>query len=49
MSESDARVTFEPAGKTVAIRRGTRLLEAAVGAGIPLDLPCGGDCLVLLL
>ena len=43
MAESDVPVTFQPLGKTVRVRSGSRLIEAALGAGVPLDLPCGGE------
>ena len=38
------RVTFLPAGKTVEVRAGTSLLEAADGAGVELPHNCGGVC-----
>ena len=43
MRELEVPVTFQPAGKTVHVLKGTRLMEAAAGAGIALDLPCGGE------
>jgi len=43
MAASDVPVTFEPLGKTVRVRSRTRLMEAALEAGVPLDLPCGGE------
>lgn len=43
MREAEVPVTFQPPGKTVYVLKGTRLLEAAAGAGIVLDLPCGGE------
>lgn len=43
MREAEVPVTFEPQGKTVHVLKGTRLIEAAAGAGIALDLPCGGE------
>ena len=42
MRETEVAVTFQPSGKTVHVLRGTGLLEAAVGAQIVLDQPCGG-------
>ncbi|MEE8451535.1 MAG: ASKHA domain-containing protein [Thermoguttaceae bacterium] len=42
MRETEVAVTFQPSGKTVHVLGGTRLLEAAVGAEIVLDQPCGG-------
>ncbi|MFH1268508.1 MAG: ASKHA domain-containing protein [Planctomycetota bacterium] len=43
MRESEVPVTFQPLGKQVHVLKGTRLMEAAAGAGIALDLPCGGE------
>jgi len=43
MRESEVPVIFEPSGKRVHVLKGTRLMEAAAGAGIALDLPCGGE------
>ncbi|HYW79067.1 MAG TPA: 2Fe-2S iron-sulfur cluster-binding protein, partial [Thermoguttaceae bacterium] len=42
MRETEVTVTFQPSGRTVHVLRGTRLLEAAAGAQIVLDQPCGG-------
>jgi uncharacterized 2Fe-2S/4Fe-4S cluster protein (DUF4445 family) len=42
MREAEVPVTFQPSGQTVYVLRGTGLLEAAAGAGIVLDQPCGG-------
>jgi len=36
-------VTFEPDGRTVHVLPGTRAIEAAGLAGIPLNTPCGGQ------
>lgn len=46
MRESEIAVKFEPQGKTVFVLHGTRLIEAAVGAGVTLNAPCGnrGTC-----
>lgn len=43
MRESEVPVTFHPPGKPVHVLQGTGLVEAAAGAGIALDLPCGGE------
>ena len=43
MRESEVPVTFHPPGKPVYVLRGTGLVEAAAGAGIALDQPCGGE------
>ncbi len=43
MRETEVPVVFQPSGKTVHVLRGTLLLEAAAGAGIVLDQPCGGE------
>lgn len=43
MPETTVPVTFQPLGRTVRVCRGTRVMEAALEAGIALDLPCGGD------
>ncbi len=43
MREAEVPVTFHPSGKTVYVLTGTRLIEAAAGAGLVLDLPCGGE------
>lgn len=42
MREAEVPVTFQPSGETVHVLQGTGLLEAAAGAGIALDQPCGG-------
>jgi len=41
--ETEVPVTFLPWGKTAYVLPGTRLLEAAVSAGIVIDQPCGGE------
>jgi uncharacterized 2Fe-2S/4Fe-4S cluster protein (DUF4445 family) len=41
--ESEVRVVFQPLSKQVHVLEGTTLVEAAAGAGIALDLPCGGE------
>ncbi len=43
MREAEVPVTFLPAGRTVYVLEGTRLIEAAAEAGIILDSPCGGE------
>ncbi|MGA2798684.1 MAG: 2Fe-2S iron-sulfur cluster-binding protein, partial [Thermoguttaceae bacterium] len=43
MREAEVPVTFLPAGRTVYVLAGTRLIEAAAEAGIILDSPCGGE------
>jgi uncharacterized 2Fe-2S/4Fe-4S cluster protein (DUF4445 family) len=42
MREAEVPVTFRPSGETVYVLKGTGLSEAAAGAGIVLDQPCGG-------
>ncbi len=41
--ESEVQVIFQPLGKQVYVLAGTRLMEAAVRAGVALDMPCGGE------
>ncbi len=43
MRDSEVQVTFQPLGKTVHVLEGTKLMEAAAGAGVALDMPCGGE------
>jgi uncharacterized 2Fe-2S/4Fe-4S cluster protein (DUF4445 family) len=43
MRESELAVTFLPSGRTVFVLPGTRLMEAAVSAGMIVDSPCGGE------
>jgi uncharacterized 2Fe-2S/4Fe-4S cluster protein (DUF4445 family) len=43
MRDAEIPVIFQPRGETVYVLKGTRLPEAAAGAGIVLDLPCGGE------
>jgi len=43
MREAEIPVTFQPSGKTVYVLSGTRLMEAAVRAGLALEMPCGGE------
>lgn len=38
------KVTFQPAGRTAEVARGTTLLEAADEAGVDLPSNCGGVC-----
>jgi len=42
MREAEVPVVFQPMNKRVHVLRGTRLLEAAAGADVVLDQPCGG-------
>jgi 2Fe-2S ferredoxin len=44
----NARVTFLPGGKTIAVRPGTTLLQAAGRAKVPIRVRCGGmaSCLM---
>ncbi|MEP7221010.1 MAG: 2Fe-2S iron-sulfur cluster-binding protein, partial [Bacteroidota bacterium] len=37
-----AEVRFEPSGRTIRVERGTPLLEAARGVGLPVAQSCGG-------
>jgi uncharacterized 2Fe-2S/4Fe-4S cluster protein (DUF4445 family) len=39
----EAKVTFEPTGRTVYVLPGTKIIEAAGRAGIILQSPCGGQ------
>jgi uncharacterized 2Fe-2S/4Fe-4S cluster protein (DUF4445 family) len=43
MRETEVLVSFRPSGREVFVLPGTRLIEAAAGAGIVLDIPCGGE------
>ncbi len=38
------KVTFLPAGRSVEVRRGSSLLDAAQEAGVELPHNCGGVC-----
>ena len=38
------RVTFQPAGKSAEVARGTSILDAAEAAGVDLPSNCGGVC-----
>lgn len=40
--EQELPVTFHPGQRTVYVLPGTRLVEAAAVAGLPLEQPCGG-------
>ena len=42
MREAEVPVTFRPMDKTAYALKGTGLAEAAAGAGVVLDQPCGG-------
>jgi uncharacterized 2Fe-2S/4Fe-4S cluster protein (DUF4445 family) len=37
------RIVFTPSSRNTVVAAGTRLLEAARGAGIEIDAPCGGE------
>lgn len=48
------KVSFQPSGRSLVVPAGTTLLEAVVGAGLPIARGCGADglcgrCGVLLL
>jgi len=43
MQEREVSVRFEPTGKEVFVLEHTRLLEAAAGAELTLNQPCGGE------
>jgi len=43
MKEILCKVVFEPQGRTVQVRPGTLLLEAAARAGLMIETPCGGS------
>ena len=43
MRETEVPVEFQPSGKTVYVLQRTRLQEAAAGADLVLDTPCGGQ------
>ncbi|MCC6125513.1 MAG: DUF4445 domain-containing protein [Pirellulales bacterium] len=43
MREAELPVTFQPSGRAVFVLPGTRLMEAAVSAGLIVDSPCGGE------
>src|SRR5271157_3372280 len=36
------RITFQPSGITIDVKRETTLLDAARSAGVEIDAPCGG-------
>jgi 2Fe-2S ferredoxin len=38
------KVTFQPAGRSAEVRRGTTILDAAEAAGVDLPSNCGGVC-----
>ncbi len=40
--KDEAKVTFQPTGRTIHVLRGTILLEAAARAGSVIKTPCGG-------
>lgn len=43
MPDAELPVIFQPQGKIVHVLEGTRIVEAAAGAGWTLDMPCGGE------
>lgn len=43
MPDPSHSITFEPLGRTVRVHPGTRVMEAALEAGLALEVPCGGD------
>jgi uncharacterized 2Fe-2S/4Fe-4S cluster protein (DUF4445 family) len=43
MPDAHFLVVFQPAGRAVRVPEGTPVLEAAAGAGLPLEAPCGGE------
>jgi ferredoxin len=38
-------VRFQPSGREIRVVRGTKLLDAARSAGLPIASGCGGDAL----
>jgi len=43
MTQGQLRVTFQPLGRAVYVLKGTKIVEAAARAGLPIDTPCGGQ------
>lgn len=43
MRDLEVPVRFQPLGRTVHVLPGTRVSEAAAIAGLPLEMPCGGE------
>lgn len=43
MGGDSVSVTFEPQGRSITVRPGTTVREAAARAGVFLDYPCGGQ------
>jgi uncharacterized 2Fe-2S/4Fe-4S cluster protein (DUF4445 family) len=41
--DAPIEVRFTPRGRSVRVSKGTGLVDAALSAGIALDLPCGGE------
>ena len=41
--DNQARVTFEPHGRSVFVMTGTKVVEAAGLCGLTIDTPCGGS------
>lgn len=42
MADKQVSVTFQPSGRTAHVLVGTKVLEAAAGAGLTIQTPCGG-------
>jgi len=42
VAQKTHRVVFQPDGRTLNVRAGQTILEAARAAGIPMESPCGG-------
>ena len=43
MREPEVLVCFRPSGREAYVLAGTRLVEAAAGAGLVAEVPCGGE------
>jgi uncharacterized 2Fe-2S/4Fe-4S cluster protein (DUF4445 family) len=39
---ADLEIIFEPDGKRIRVPKGSKILEAAISAGIGIETPCGG-------
>lgn len=42
MHAKEVKVTFQPHGRSVYVLPGTKIVEAAARAGLPVETPCGG-------
>ncbi|MFW6132863.1 MAG: ASKHA domain-containing protein [Planctomycetota bacterium] len=42
MHTRQVKVTFQPQGRTIYVLPGTKVVEAAARAGLPVETPCGG-------